>query len=53
MPPTAPTTIVSLRPIYVASVPPRRFPIGIVPHTMKRITEFIRPWSRGGQIACR
>ena len=25
----------------------------MVPHTMKRITEFMRPCSRGGQIACR
>ena len=32
---------------------PTSAPIGIVPQTMKRMTEFIRPCSRGGQIACR
>ena len=40
-------------PIHGPSAPPSSVPIGIVPQTMKRMTEFIRPCSRGGQIACR
>ncbi len=36
-----------------ARAPPAIVPIGIVPQTMNRITEFIRPCRRGGQIACR
>ena len=53
LPPIPPMTIVSRRPTQEPSAPPTSAPIGIVPQTMKRITEFMRPWSRGGQIACR
>jgi hypothetical protein len=52
-PPIAPITIVSRNPTHVASAPPTSVPSGIVPQTRKRITEFIRPCRRGGQIACR
>ena len=45
--------IVSCNPIRDPSTPPRSVPIGIVPQTMKRMTEFMRPCRRGGQIACR
>ena len=47
-----PLTIkVFFRPISLASAPPIRPPSGIVPQTMKRMTEFIRPWMRSGVIA--
>ncbi len=46
-------TSVSRRPTTVPSAPPASPPTGIVPQTMKRMTEFMRPWSRGGQIAWR
>ena len=51
--PMPPTISVSLTPIVLASTPPRNDPSGIVPQTMKRMTEFMRPWSRSGVIACR
>ena len=37
----------------MAIAPPRSAPSGITPQTMKRITEFIRPWIRSGVIAWR
>src|SRR5439155_3954615 len=50
----APLTIrVVLSPINDARTPPAKDPRGIVPQTMKRMTEFIRPWMRSGVIACR
>ena len=51
--PIAPTQIAVRRPNHEASAPPSSAPSGITPQTMKRITEFIRPCSRSGVIACR
>ena len=51
--PIAPTQIAVRSPNQVASAPPTSEPSGITPQTTKRITEFIRPWSRSGVIACR
>ena len=48
-----PMTIVSRSPIHVPSAPPVSVPTGIVPQTRNRMTEFMRPCRRGGQIACR
>src|SRR5262249_30138415 len=49
-----PLTInVVLTPILLARTPPMIAPSGMVPQTMKRMTEFMRPCSRSGVIACR
>src|SRR5262249_43505695 len=49
-----PLTIkVSFTPIVLARTPPMIEPSGIVPQTMKRMTEFMRPGNRSGVIACR
>jgi hypothetical protein len=44
---------VARTPSSVPSAPPRTPPSGSVPHTTQRTAAFIRPSSRGGQIACR
>ena len=43
----------SVTPNAVAMTPPMVAPMGIVPHTMKRIVAFIRPCIRSGVIDCR
>ena len=45
--PIAPTQMRLVHAEVVAMTPPRTWPIGIVPHTMKRIVAFIRPCIRG------
>jgi predicted extracellular nuclease len=52
-PPIAPTHRAARVPNAVAISPPTIIPIGIVPHTMKRIVAFIRPSNRSGVIAWR
>jgi len=44
---------VARTPSQVPSRPPSRPPSGSVPQTTQRTAAFIRPSSRGGQIACR
>jgi hypothetical protein len=44
---------VARTPTMVPNAPPSRAPSGIVPQTTQRTAAFIRPSSRGGQIACR
>ena len=49
--PMAPIQIVSRSPSQVPSAPPSSEPIGMVPHTMKRMVAFIRPCMRAGVMA--
>ena len=44
---------VARTPSQVPNKPPSRAPRGSVPHTTQRTAAFIRPSSRGGQIAWR
>ena len=51
--PIAATQSAGRRPNQVPSAPPSSAPSGMVPQTRKRMTAFIRPCMRSGQIACR
>lgn len=51
--PARPIHRVGRMPIAVPSAPPSRPPSGMVPQTIQRVAAFIRPSSRGGQIAWR
>jgi hypothetical protein len=44
---------VTRTPTAAPTVPPSTPPSGSVPQTTQRTAAFIRPSSRGGQIACR
>jgi hypothetical protein len=51
--PANPIHSVARTPSSVPNAPPSTPPSGSVPQTTQRTAAFIRPSSRGGQIACR